>query len=383
LIAGPFSAKKILEVLLAGGLLVLLVLWLAFSPDRPMNYEYPGAQFYAATLLRGGAAFSEISQDAYGFRAMVARGNAYLPLTVALPEIHENWFMPTTHPPTAFLLAGPVAFLSDSTAAAVWAWLSLAAILASLKLNGFHWIETFLYTALSLAWLPTIGSLGQLTPIWLLGLSLAYVFRERNPRLAGVLIGIASLTKYLPALLLIPFLFKRKWSVLVTFILTWVIALAIIYILSPDAIPQYIQANLVASPFMVAQTGGFLLSAYHSYGALGLGLAAGFLLLILHNHWQEFQQSPDISCQTWMIFSYLAVALLPITWRYSYFPLLPGMLLLAKEQRPARIFGICGLIFSSFVPLGGFILYGIGLAWPKSMSKSDLGKRILAFTEHV
>ena len=47
--------------------------------------------------------------------------------------------------------------------------------------------------------------MGQLTPLWLLGLALAWRLRNR-PGPAGAAIALASLTKLLPALCLLPFL---------------------------------------------------------------------------------------------------------------------------------------------------------------------------------
>jgi hypothetical protein len=346
---------------------ILIILWLFLSPSRSMTWAYPDSQFYAATLLRGDAQFSEIAQDAYGFRAMIFRLNAYLPLDQALTNIHENWDLPTTHPPTAFFFAAPVAFLSDAGAATVWAWFSLLALLFSLRLHEFSWREAILFTLLSLLWLPTMGSLGQLTPIWLLSLSLAYYYRERNSMLCGIFIALASMTKFLPALLLFPLMIKRKWAGLTSFLLAWGIALLILFLHSPNIFNQYFQANLIASPYFLVKSGGFLLSAYFKFGLIGFTIVLVFLLLIILNNWREILHSKDITAKTWMIFSFLAVALLPICWGYSYFPLYPGLLLLSKEKKPARIFGVTGLIFTSIIPTAGMVFFGLGLAWPNNI----------------
>ena len=357
--------KNFLVSILFLFLIIISIICLRFFPSRSMTWAYPDSQFYAATLLRGDASFSEISQDAYGFRAMIFRWNAYLPLDLALPNIHENWTLPTTHPPTAFLFASPIAFLSDSNGATAWAWLCLLSIVASLKLHSFNWIETILFTLLSFLWLPTIGSLGQLTPIWLLGLSLAYYFRERNPCLAGIFIAIASMTKFLPAVLIILFILKRKWAGLYSFLLVWCTTLIFIYLLSPDIFNQYMMANITASPYFIAKSGGFIFSSYKMYGLIGLSFSIGFLMLIILSNWKEFQKSKEISPKSWMIFSFVAIALLPIAWGYSYFPLYPGMLIISKIKQPVRIFGIAGLVFSSIIPVVGMIIYGLGFAWPE------------------
>ncbi len=359
-------------IILSIAAVFVVILWLFFSPSRSMTWAYPDSQFYAATLLRGDVQFSEIAQDAYGFRAMLFRWNAYRPLDQALTNIHENWTLPTTHPPTAFFFAAPVAFLSDAEAATIWAWLSLLALLVSLRLHGFSWRETIPFILLSFLWLPTMGSLGQLTPIWLLGLSLAYSYRERNPLLCGIFIALASMTKFLPALLLLPLLIRRKWAGLVSFLLAWGIAFLILFLLSPDILNQYFQANHLASPYFFLQSGGFIFSAYLKYGLLGLAIVLIFLLFILINNWREIHHSKEITAKTWMIFSFLAVALLPICWGYSYFPLYPGLLLLSKEKKPARIFGIAGLVFTSIIPTTGMVFYGLGLAWPNTLKDAAM-----------
>jgi len=350
--------------------MALLYYWLRFSPVRQMTWNYPDSQYYAATLLRGDSQFSEIAQDAYGFRAMLDRGNAYLPLNEAMPNVPENWNLPTTHPPTAFLFAAPVAFLSDAKAATVWAWICLAGLCASLRLHGFNWIETILFTVLSIIWLPTLGSLGQLTPIWLLGLSLGYYFRERNPILTGIFIALASMTKFFPALLIVPFIIKRKWTAFYSFFLVWIIAILFIYILSPDIFVQYFQANKTTSPFFVKVSANFIYASFRTYGVIGLIPPFSILLLFFLSNWKDLISAKEVSTKTWMVFSLLAVALFPIIWGYSYFPLYPGMLMQSKEKRPARLFGITGLIFSSSpMPVIGMLLYGLGLAWPASITK--------------
>lgn len=349
-------------------IIVLIFIWIVSSPYRPMTWAYPDSQFYAASLLRGEVPFSEISQDVYGLKALFNRWDAYLPLNKALPEINENWNLPTTHPPTAFFFASPIVFFSNANGATIWAWGSIVFLILSLRLYDFNWKETLIFTFLSFLWLPTMGSLGQLTPIWLLGLSLAFYFRERNIFLAGVFVALAAMTKFLPVLLIIPFILKKKWTAIFSFLLTWVFATIILLVLSPDIFSQYFHANLMASPYFINKSGGLLFSLFTNYGYLGLFMATGFVLLIISTNWKEIFDSAEITPKTWFIFSYYAIALLPIAWGYSYYPLYPALIWLSKIKKPVRVFGIASLVSFSILPVVGMFLLGLGLAWPESFS---------------
>jgi hypothetical protein len=50
----------------------------------------------------------------------------------------------------------------------------------------------------------------------------------------------------------------------------WGLALALIFMLSPDVFAQYPQANVATYPYMVTQTGGFILSAFWTFGPEGV-----------------------------------------------------------------------------------------------------------------
>ena len=107
---------------------------------------------------------------------------------------------------------------------------------------GLTWIMSILAGVVALAWPPTVWSLGQFTPIWLLGLVLAYKFRGR-PLASGVYIAIASLPKFLAIPSLLYHLRRRRWSVLIGFAAIWFTALAVLLVLRPDSIANYIESN--------------------------------------------------------------------------------------------------------------------------------------------
>ena len=107
----------------------------------------------------------------------------YPNLHQALTPFGVNWpvQLVTTHPPSAFLLVAPIAFLPWQVAFGLWGWLMIAAIILSLRAYHFSWQLSIILGLLSMLWPPTITSLGNITIVWILGLALAYRERDRSP----------------------------------------------------------------------------------------------------------------------------------------------------------------------------------------------------------
>lgn len=102
--------------------------------DTPV--EYFNILGNATGTLRGESIRSDMAQDFYGVQAIVNGWNPYVDIGVGLARIGVDWDVshPSTHPPTAFLLTAPVAFFPWSIASALWGWLMLFAMYASLKI---------------------------------------------------------------------------------------------------------------------------------------------------------------------------------------------------------------------------------------------------------
>jgi hypothetical protein len=281
-------------------------------------------------VLTGLCPFSDIAQDFYGFRALVLRADAYAPIGAALKTMGLDWpiLHASTHPPTAYLLTAPVAFLPWPLASAVWAWLMIAAVVASLRLYGLRWRWIALVLAVCLVWPPFVYSLSQITPLWLLGLALAYRHQEK-PCAAGAWIAFASLTKFFPALLLVPFVLRRQWSALAGFAAVWLAALALITALHPGALGQYLAVNQGNSLEMIARpdNAAFLPVVFALAGWPGVVFGFAFL------GWFAWRGRAD-----WHTWEFLAVALLPIAWSYSLLPLLPEIL--RDRKKPLVLAGV-------------------------------------------
>ena len=238
-----------------------------------------------------------------------------------------------------------------------------------------------LITAASMYWIPISTSFGQLTMVWMFGSAMAYKYRNDHPFLSGIFIGIASFTKLLPGILLIPFLLRRKWDALKGFAMTWLAALGMLILLSPKALLHYITNNRTNTADIIARldNGSFLFFLYRKAGVIGVSFTATMLLLFLFLAFNKYRQGSrnEITKEEWNIYAFLTVLLIPITWIFSISPLLPNLLLLWEDKRPiVKLLAICALIPPILVPpwgtqstvglFGFFILAGIAFVLAQS-----------------
>jgi hypothetical protein len=261
----------------------------------------------------------------------VARGReAYPVLTRAYASVGLEWPAGhrSTHPPTAFLLVLPVAWLPWKAASAVWMALMLAALAAAYWALGAGLGPALALAPLTLLWPPGGWSMGQLTPLWLLGLALAWRLRDR-PAPAGAAIALASLTKLLPALSLLPFLLLRRFAVLRGFAIVWGVALALLLALDAGVIGRYMTILRTASREQAArgENSALLWAADHNYGAAGVAVAAVLVAAVL----ARALRRGGLDRPSWDGVGWAAVALLPIAWIYSLLPLLPALVRLVRR----------------------------------------------------
>lgn len=136
------------------------------------------------------------------------------PQTVTLMEVNA-------HPPTANLLALPLARLDYQDAVLVWNLFSLAALGVSLWLIGRElglvWSPWMIFPVVTLLLLcnPFRQQInqGQLNAVLLLLLTGVWMADRRNRLVwAGVLVGAATTIKLFPALLIVYFAFRSRWT---------------------------------------------------------------------------------------------------------------------------------------------------------------------------
>ena len=321
--------RRAWNYLVSGGLLV--VLWLSLG-----SFRTDGLRLIHDTWA-GAARPSEFVQDLIGARALWHRTNPYPVLGQGAEQMDLSWPIAhrSTHPPTAFLLALPLVGLPWDTATGWW----MAAMIGILALTAvaLGWRHAALrVAAVSLLWPPAAWSLFQLTPIWLAGLALAWRLQSR-PWLAGVAIGVASLSKLLPALALGPFLWRRQWGAVVGFASVWLAALGMLVLLgAPDALGRYLALMAEVGREQAARTdnAALLLAAMARWGGLGLILAGALVATVGGQAFARLRVGGALEFTDFGRWVWLTVALLPLAWDYSLLPLLPWLVALVWRGRP-------------------------------------------------
>jgi hypothetical protein len=304
----------------------------------PRNPEYPGITGgirTAAALLRGEGPPVDLAQDYIGARRLVRGDDTYPRLTAAFAELGLRWPVNhrSTHPPTAFLLVLPVAWLPWDAASAVWAALMLCAIAVSYWLFGASPGLAAALGPLTLLWPSAAWSLGQLTPLWLLGLAVGWGLRQR-PAGAGAGVAFAALTKFLPAVSLVPLLLVLdRRRVLLGFAAVWAAALGLLLVLGAGAIGRFLEleAGVAHGQAARGENAGLLWAAGHAHGAVGVAAALALLAAVVVFSIRRLRALGRLDRWTWDAWSWIGVALLPIAWIYSLLPLLPTCVRIARR----------------------------------------------------
>ncbi len=314
--------------LLSGALVVVSLLLVLFY--RRMGSITWGRQLVAQTLL-GRADFIT---DLIGARALLKGSDPYPVFGPAMEELGISWPLQhrSTHPPTAFLFALPLANVPWPSATVMWILAMLGLVVATAWAVGLHRVAMTVLLPFCLLWPPLPWSLLQLTPIWLLGGALAWRWR-RAPYAAGAALGIASLTKILPAVTLLPFLWRREWRALVAFTTVWAAALGLLLFFNPHALSAYYAANRAGSIEQIARidNGALLIVAWRTGGLLALALAGALVGVVV----AMGLRAGVTTTPAWAVWIWLGIALLPIAWVYSLLPLLPWLLRVLCQRRSA------------------------------------------------
>ncbi|HKR01618.1 MAG TPA: glycosyltransferase family 87 protein [Pyrinomonadaceae bacterium] len=347
--------KSSLDNLVLATGLILFISILAL-PDPDSDWDYYDTVKYASSTLKGHIPFSDFAAMVVGVRALANKTDPYPTLGTAFRDLGIDWDVRhgSNHPPTSYLLAAPVAFFSWPLASAAWAWLMLALIVLGYRFYGLSWKMALGLMPVTLLWPPASASLGQVTVVWMFGLALAYRFRKSRLFWSGVSVGLASLSKYMPALLMILFLVRRKWRAIAGFATLWVVSLSIVSILNPAAIPRYVEENRHTTIAIIERPDNAspLLVSYRYGGWVGAASLILFLALVAFVNRRSFSDGEDFpSTRAWMLLGYFSVACLPIFWIYSLLPLLPVLIFLLCERKvvTAAIVLLCLLVPFLFV----------------------------------
>lgn len=315
-------------------LAILLFVLLLFGDQKERTIEewgYLGQLKLLSKTLQGlNDRPTDIHADIIGFRGIIENKNAYPIIGPALREIGIHWDVrhAHTHPPTAFLFVAPISYLPINAGLTVWGYLMIGCIFMSMLLYGFNWRWSLFLTSLSLYWTPITLSFGQITLIWMLGLAIAFKYRNDISSVSGIGIGIASLTKFLPLITLFPFICRKKWQTILSAVLVWIAALVIVLIFNYETVFEYIVANKVNVSGVPTRSdnASLLIGLHRILGFPGLVIMGLSIVGIVCLNRNDFFTSEGISSRCFMFFSWLSVALLPIAWVYSLAPLFPVLL---------------------------------------------------------
>jgi Glycosyltransferase family 87 len=320
--------------LVRSGLLLTSLVFVALATRLTLTSPPDAAEFRRgytkpASLLLGQGPPADFAQDIVGARALLLGGEAYPVLGPAFQTLGLSWDLQhaSTHAPTAFLFALPFANLPWSHASALWALAMLGAVVATAVALGARWKSVMLLLPV-LLWPPVLGSLSQLTPIWLLGAGLAWRWRAA-PFALGVALGVASLPKYFAAVALLPFVWRREWRVLVGFAAVWVAALIVLLTLNAEVLRDYLTTSRSTGLEQIERVdNGALFPVIWGTGRLPVLVVAIVFVAVLAM--LALRQHP-MSFDMWGIWTWLGVALLPIAWNYSLLPLLPWLLHVLRQ----------------------------------------------------
>ena len=323
----------------------------------------------------------DIAQDYIGANALIHHNEELYPVLVtAFEKMGITWQADhrSTHPPTAFLMVVPFTLFDYPTAQTLWMLCMFACILFTARVFSLNWKMSLLAGVLSLAWPPAIWSLGQFTPIWLLGLALAYRFREK-PLLSGLFIGLASLPKYFAAAALIHPLWRRRWAVLISFAVVWLSAVALLLLLRPDVLSAYAASNIgnTMDQILRPDNGAMLVVAWRLGGWPGLAAVIVLTVCVFLAALRSEGQA------AWACLVWLGIATLPVAWVYSLLPLLPWLILTIKSNKKnprllALIAVVMPYVSASWVPIANpwfvaltIVFSGIAFALAASMEKTS------------
>ena len=350
--------------------LIAIVIGLAVFFLSPLKVSYIKSYVAGNTLLTlsGNSPASDMAVNYLGARLLSDHENPYPILGPALKKVGIDWDVPhaSTHPPTAILLAAPLSFFTWPVFSMLWAWLMTLLLYISLPKDLKGIPQKALLLAVLLFWPPISFSLGQLTIIWLSCVVMAYRYREKNPILAGVFIGVATFTKFFPVIMLTPFILRKKLGALIGAVFVWLLAVGILYLLDPQIWNSYFQANTsnFVHQMMRDDCSSFPVFLYKQFGITGALITAALLIGFV-GHFLFFYMRQGISGSIgeyeWAGYVFFSIILLPIAWVYSVVPLLPLLLkLLGSPKSKLNILGLIAL-FSVviFPPFGTQSIYGV------------------------
>ena len=335
----------------AAGAVVLILL---LTP-APRDFDYPGVTGgfrEVGATIRGEGVRSDFASDYVGARGLLRHEDAYPVLGPAFRKIGIEWDVttPSAHPPSALVYVLPFALLRWPLAAALWAIAMLAALAAAFWAVGVRGVVACALAPLALLWPPAAWSMLQLTPLWLLGLALAWRFRSR-PVSAGAAIACAALTKFTPTISLVPLVARRKYGAVAGFAAVWAGAAIVLLLTDFSSVSRYLGVSGDVTRYLAgrAYNGAPIIVGHRALGVVGTIAVVALVALVLGQSLARLRGGRDADELSWAAWAWAGVALLPAVWVYSLLPLLPILIwLIRRPQLGPRLLAVVAFA----IPLG-------------------------------
>ncbi len=274
-----------------------------------------------------------------------------------------NHVLPYLYPPFCAIIAQPIARLSPQTAQHIWdaaqvLFISLACVLVVFTLpfrsaempGDRYWIVSGILACGGLSVLPCGDNLafGQINSLILLLIASSFFLSTNTKRdwLAGAMLGAATLIKVTPALLVVPFLVKKRWKAVGGYAAGVVLLILVTFdIAGKDSWREFL-AFLPSMGYARNVQGGFHPSIVANFSLAGffmrllpgeggtirmltMTVAMVLFTLVLYHHLTTSNGRNDLS----VVLPYIIIMLLasPVTWRHHLILLFPGAVFIVRR----------------------------------------------------
>jgi len=284
------------------------------------------------------------------------------------PTIKVKEVSPYIYPPLLAIILMPLSYLPFSWAYPIWVLCQQAFLIASLSLLAKSlpalgtWIWPFLIVlAVNMYPVHLTIDIGQINLLILLILCLVLYLAQRDHFFwAGIMVGVATMIKMSPLLLLGLFIFQRKWRAVVGVFAALIILTALsIALAGPQNMLSFFSTSLRDSILIPIEwinnvsPAAFL---HQLLPALGLGYLEVPSRLAIALVWLSliavfsYRQLPQTDLAFTLLFSLWVTAMLlisPITWEHHLVMLLPAFGAAITALVSARHFSIMLLVWLS------------------------------------
>lgn len=138
----------------------------------------------------------------------------------------------------------------------------------------------------------------------------------------------------------------------------WGVAIAVLGLLSKTCLDEYFRVNKsnAVAMMMRCDNSGMIAAVRNTVGWAGVVGVVAFLAALVWRYRNDFWRQDDLIAaeRLWVLFSYLAVALLPIAWHYSRVPLILAFVYMVRSRnRMAIALAMMAIAIPVFLPVRG------------------------------